>query len=449
MNDSRNRFLNEWAGFVTTAAFKGQLTGQPCQITQAFTIAGPRAGAIELLIGLQAGKVMRALVRDNCAALRQFVPWDFTGEPQAYMHGRALRLEAGWPDDLAETLIRLADLCDKPEGEGRWVAGKSECGATIIPGLNDRTPHFLVAGATGSGKSVALQSAVLQLSANPENEFILCDGKGGESLGALEHLPGVLGPCAIAGPDVRRALGYAVTQMHERGSNGNGRLVVVFDEFQELMEDSVISDLTRKIAAQGRSRHVHLLAATQHPTIDSLGHRSTRRNLTGKCALRVSDSDASRVAVGAKSPRADHLLGAGDCYLTGPGVCHRVQLAYVDDADISAGSQSGLPDWRFTRWPEYEPMRIGQDLPNVVGWHYTGDELAVSIVAASHNEGRPALVKRLVDAELKKPGSDRAARLLNLGRDTHTWLRQNGYAMCTMDDSLPDPQGVRITPAVF
>jgi hypothetical protein len=381
--------------------------------------------------------------------MRQFIPWQFAGEPQVFMAGRYVRCEAGWPSELAERVIRLGDLGQHPRDGGRWIAGKSEAGATIIPGLSDRTPHYLVSGATGSGKSVALRSAVLQLSADPDNAIVLVDGKLGESLRAVERLPGVLGPCAIDGPQVRNALGWAAAEMRRRYEAGyhDGRVIVVVDEFQELVADEVVVGLLRKLTAQGRAARVHCLMATQHPTVSAFGDSSTRRNLVGKVALRVSDSDASRVAVGGKMPRADLLLGAGDAYTVGPGACHRVQMCYVDEREITAGER-GTHDWRFTRWPDYDPESVGQEFPDVA-WKYTGDELAVSIVSATKGEGRPSMVKRLREAELGSPGAERAIRLLRLGRDTNNWLTANSYAVCLSSDTVSDSQNVRIMPDVW
>jgi len=441
---NRDNLLASWAQYLVGAAHSGALTGRPCPISRVETIAGPRAGALEMFVGLEAGRLVRALSRDNCAAMRQFVPWQFAGAPQVFMAGRYVRCEAGWPAELSERLICLGDLGEYPRGGGWWIAGKSETGATIIPGLNDVTPHFLISGATGSGKSVALRSAVLQLSADPDNSIVLCDGKSGESLKVLERLPGVLAPCATDGPAVRNALGWAAAEMRGRYEAGyhTGRVIVVVDEFQELVADQVIVDLLRKLTAQGRAAGVHCLLATQHPTVSAFGDPSTRRNLVGKVALRVSDPDASRVAVGDATPRADRLLGAGDSYTVAPGACHRVQLAYVDEQEITAGEDGGQ-SWRFTRWPDYEPESIGQELPDVA-WKYTGAELAVSIVSAAHGEGRPSLIKRLVEAELGKPGSERAARLLGLGRDVNAWLMGNGYAVCEHKPRKNDGDAVPI-----
>jgi hypothetical protein len=213
-------------------------------------------------------------------------------------------------------------------------------------------------------------------------------------------------------------------RQYEQGCH-NGRVVVVFDEIQEFADDQVVVALMQKIASQGRAAHVHLMCATQHPTVSAFGDPKTRRSLTGKLALRVEDPDASRVAVGGNLPRADFLLGAGDCYAVGSGTAHRIQGAYVDQRDF-AKAETGA--WDFETWPDYQAEAVGQDLPtNEVNWSYSGAELAVSIVSASEGEGRPAMVNRLEAADLGRPGSVRAARLLTLGREAHCWLEDNDY----------------------
>lgn len=428
----RHRLLNQWAQYVANAAQRGALTGNPCDITRIETIAGPRAGALEILAGLHAGDLLRALRKNDAATLRQFVPWRFPGDPQVFMAGRYLRIEAGWPDHLAEKMIRLEDLSPKPEAGGRWVTGKNETGVTVIAGLGDATPHYLVAGTTGSGKSVALRSAVLQLARDPDNAIVLIDGKMGESLRAVEHAPGVVGPCAVEGLQIRGALGWCAKQMRRRYTNGHrGRLICVVDEFQELVADDVVVDLLRRLVAQGRAANVHCLLATQHPTVKAFGDTSIRRNLVGKLALRVGDPDASRVAVGGSTPRADHLLGAGDSYAIGPGACHRVQLAFVDNRTVG---RVGRGDWHLSKWPELLAEDVGRELPGgdveEVGWSYTGEELAHSIIAASHSEGRPTMIDRLDGAGLGRPGAERAIRLLRLGREAHNAIGEQGYAVC-------------------
>jgi len=448
MRQRRVALLAQWGHYVVDAARSGALTGRHCPISRVETIAGPRAGALEIFAGLEAGRLLKALSRNDCAVLRQFIPWSFPGSPQIFMAGRYLRLEAGWRDDMAESLIRLGELGEHPHGGGRWVAGKSETGATVIPGLNDRTPHFLISGQTGSGKSVALRSAVLQLSADSDNTLVLVDGKAGESLRAVERLPGVVGPVAVDGPGVRAALGWAVTQMRQRyeAEYHNGRLVVIFDEFQEMAGDVVVADLLRKLAAQGRAAGVHLLAATQHPTVGAFGDASTRRNLVGKVALRVDDADASGVAVGGNTPRADYLLGAGDSYTISPSACHRVQLVYVDEQEITAGENGGT-SWRFSTWPEFRGEDVGQELPSKRR-SITGDEMGIALVVAANGEGRPAMVERAQGFGIKI-GSTFGRRLHTLAKDTSGWLNENGFAICRRSDSVADPTNVRIVANVW
>ena len=168
--------------------------------------------------------------------------------------------------------------------------------------------------------------------------------------------------------------------------------------------------------------------------------------MAGKAALRVEDSDASRVAVGASSPRADHLLGAGDCYIIKPGVVHRVQMAYVDEASIMAG-ENGHNDWRFTRWPEYNPESVGQELP-IDKWAWKGDEIALGLLSVALGEGRPAMEKR-AKSEGLDVGSTRGRRLLPVCRDAMDWLNDRRYVLCQKSESVENPANVRITPDVW
>jgi len=417
--DRRAEILNDWARRLVNAAHQGQLTGKAIQIRRVETVAGPRAGAVELHAGMNAGRLLRALSADDCALARQFIPFPFAGEPAVYMAGRFVRCEAGWPSDLAETLIRLTDLGAYPRNHGRWIAGKNELGQTVTLGLNDKTPHFLLAGATGSGKSMALRSTVLQLSRDPDNHLVLIDGKWGEGLGPLARLPGVVGPVAVDVIDARAALGWAVQAMKQRYQHPDtpGRVVVVVDEFQELTNDELITESLRRLVAQGRAANVHCLLATQHPALSSFGDPGIRRNLVGRVALRVMDYDASKVVVGGARPRADHLLGAGDAYAIAPAGLHRAQLAYVDNRDFDKAERT---EPELETWPEFEAEDLGQE-PQV-NWSYSGAELGAALLSAVEGDGRPAMCDRLESHGLGRPGAERAIRLLQLARSQRDWL---------------------------
>jgi hypothetical protein len=424
----KRKLLEEWAYFITQNAHAGHLTGgQVCPIGSVEAIAGPRVGALELHAGVNSGRLMKSLAANQCALLRQMIPWHFTGSPQAFMHGRYVRIEAGWPRELATTMVKLSDLSDKPPLGGRFVAGMSEEGDTIVPVLDDRTPHFLISGTTGSGKSVTMRSIALQLSADPRNQLVLIDGKYGDSLRPVQRLAGVVGPCAIEMEAARNALGWVCAQMRQRYLSGKWqtRLVVLIDELQEFIEDALYVSLLQKATAQGRAAQVHCILGTQHPTVDSFGDSRIRRMLPGKIALMVDDPDASRVAVGGALPRADQLLGAGDAYTIGPGSCHRVQIAYADD-DLE---EARFGHWEFPNWPMYEP-EDPRETGEEVNWSYTGAELAVSIISAKEGEGRPTMIRRLEEAELGRPGAERAIRLLDLGREAHGWFTDHDYTVC-------------------
>lgn len=435
MRNIKQGLLRQWADYIDVNARTGALTGKPLAITDIECIIGPRAGAIELLAGLQTRHLLQALRRNNYGDLRQMIPWQFVGEPLAYFSGRWLRLEAGWSNDLSNSLVTLADVSDYPKDHpllsGAWAVGKTDNDSTIRARLSDTSSHFLVAGTTGSGKSMALRCALVQLLADPHNQAVLVDGKMGEGLETVSHLPGVLGPVAVNGSEAIAALGWACAEMRQRYEAGwqDGRLIIVVDEFQELTSDPTFASLLRRLCAQGRAARVHVLAATQHPTVNMFGDPSTRRNLTGKLALRVDDPDSSRVAVGGAMPRADRLLGGGDTYLVGAGFCHRIQGAYVDEQDISKVEDGST--WRFSHWPEYSAERaMGQDLPTGGPQSFTADERACALVAAAHGEGRRLMNERMENFGAEPLGSARAKRCIKEAIEEHDSLTRHGYGIC-------------------
>ncbi len=434
MNDQRHVLLNDFAATIDQAAHSGAFSDvhKPIVIKEIGTIAGPRAGALEITAGLDAGRLLRALAADDCAVLRQFITWAFPFSPTVYMSGRFVRVEAGWPDHLAERAIKVSDLNTRPAGSGRWLAGKNELGRAVTLGLSDHAPHWLIAGTTGSGKSVCLRSMVTQL-AQRGDRLVLIDGKYGEGLRGLDHLPNVIGPLACDVDMARSALAWAVQEMtrrYEHADTTSARIVVVIDEVQELASDAAIVEMVRRVAAQGRAARVSIILATQHPTIEAFGDATTKRNITGRIALRVSDYKASEVAIGQNTPRADWLLGAGDAFCIVPGAIQRTQIAYIERREIDRllTSTPAIAEWPIF---EAEQMPAG----NVAT--YSGAELAVSLVNAYHANGRPALIKALESVGLGKPGNVRADRLLKLGREQLDALHGGGWNLCESGDGLP------------
>ena len=116
---ARQRYLADFGDYVMKSINAGQWTGgKPCAVEACNLISGPRAGALELLAGLEAGKIRQKLAANDCAILRRAITWDFTGDPQAYMHGRYLRLRLGglrdcqrvssdWPIFLTNQMVGM------------------------------------------------------------------------------------------------------------------------------------------------------------------------------------------------------------------------------------------------------------------------------------------------------------------------------------------------------
>ncbi|MBK8113308.1 MAG: type IV secretion system DNA-binding domain-containing protein [Candidatus Accumulibacter sp.] len=432
MTDQRSQLLTQLGSAIDTAARRGAF-GQPIAINAIEAIAGPRAGAVEVNAGLDSGRLMNRLAADDFAAARQFIPWDFPHSPAVYMSGRHVRIEAGWPESLAERSIKVTDLNRKPYGSGRWLAGLNELGRVVTLGLSDHAPHFLVSGTTGSGKTVAVRSLITQLATNGD-QLILIDGKYGEGLAGLSNLPGVIGPLATDLESARSALTWAAQEMqrrYETHDTAAPRLVVVIDELQEFAADPACIEIVRRLAAQGRAARVSLIVTTQHPNADAFGSdASIKRNITGRIALKVSDYKASEVAIGGNTPRADWLLGAGDAYCVVPGVVMRTQIAYLTRSEI-ARHLTAQP--KLSHWPAFSSEQIA-DKPG----QFSARELAYSLLSASNDEGRPTLLRRLSTHD-----GDRARRLHRLGRDILTELETIGVTVC-LSGADPDPAAADI-----
>jgi hypothetical protein len=433
MSEQRQNLITQWAHAIDQATRSGAIFGDASKaitLREIGTITGPRAGALEVDAGLGAGRLLRALGSDDGAIMRQFVPWAFIGDPVCYMAGRFVRIEAGWPDHLAERAIKVSDLNTRPHGSGRWLCGKNELGRVVTLGLSDNAPHFLIAGTTGSGKTVALRSMIAQLS-RAGDQLVLIDLKHGEGLRDLDHLANTIGPLALTIDEARAALGWAVAEMTRRYETHDAhaaRLIVAIDEVQEIADDPICVEAVRKLTAQGRAARVHVILATQHPVNSALGDPTIKRNMSGRIALRVADAKSSEVTIGQSTPRADWLLGAGDCYAIVPGAIQRCQVAYMARQEIE---RQLIAQPLISEWPTYEAEQLNGAPTS--GATYNGIELAISLINAQSAGGRPALVKQLIGAGQPKPGSDRAARLLALGREQFTALSDQGYALSKIE----------------
>lgn len=431
--NTKTQLLNQWATSLCLAAHDRILSRNQIIIRSVQGIAGPRAGALHVDAGLDAGKLLKILKQNEYALHRQFIPWQFPGQPSIYMSGRYIRLEAGWADHLAEKDIPLHTLPQYPKGNGRWIAGKNESGATITLGLNDGVPHWLFGGQTGSGKSFAMLLAIAQLSKDENNKIILLDAKYGQGLSPLANIPNLVGPLATSPTDIKAALAWSCLEMrrrYEQADYNSPRLIIFFDEIQELTgdrSDEEIVYMIRKLATQGRAAKVHLIIGTQKPTHKAFTSNTIKDNLIGRLAFCVASYDESRVVIGKSTPRADHLLGQGDAFAVVPSATQRTQLAYIPTINLNQYNTTN-PN-RLTAWPTYSLEDFGNLPPKQTKpTRFNGKEIAVALLAAKQNSGRPTLQKLLKKFGLSA-GNSKATHLLKLGRQTNTAITEVGLEL--------------------
>jgi len=242
---------------------------------------------------------------------------------------------------------------------GRFVVGQQPDGEVLCADLSDSsTPHLLVAGQSGSGKSVLLQSivaALLQFHGPEAIRFVLVDPKRVTFNGAsfrsavAAHLEG---PIRAGLEDTLPVIEQLVDVMEERyklfesaqvmdieefneqakAADRLNRRVLVIDEFQDLFTDKSSSQTffagVRRLGAKARAAGVHLILATQRPDRDTVPP-IIKSNLGGKIALQVASQTNSRIILDQNG--AERLLGKGDLLASlGRGVV-RAQAPLLSD----------------------------------------------------------------------------------------------------------------------
>lgn len=224
-----------------------------------------------------------------------------------------------------------------------------------------KAPHMLVAGSTGSGKSVCLNIMLLSLlyKNSPEDvKLILIDPKKVE-FAIYEGIPHLMLPSVITEPEkAASALNWAVNEMERRYrmfqqvklrdigeynacepvKNGERDkmpyIVIVVDELADLMAvvKRDIEDKIQRLAAKARSAGIHLVLATQRPSIDVVTG-TIKNNLPVRIAFRVSSFTDSKTVI--DSAGAEKLLGRGDMLYCASGASpKRIQSPFVDTPEV-------------------------------------------------------------------------------------------------------------------
>jgi DNA segregation ATPase FtsK/SpoIIIE, S-DNA-T family len=305
--------------------------------------------------------------------------------------------------------------------------GKDISGTPTVTDLA-QIPHLLIAGATGSGKSVGLNSMIcsMLLNATPgEVKFIMIDPKMLE-LSVYDGIPHLIAPVVTHPKQAAAALRWAVAEMERRyrllaehGVRSLDRynqthpdarlpyLVVVIDELADLMlvARRDVEDALTRLAQMARASGIHLLVATQRPSVDVLTG-IIKANFPARLSFQVASRTDSRTILDAIG--AERLLGKGDMLFLPPGTSTLVRIhgAYVSETEI----KRVVDDLRAQQTPIYEtslctPQVDDHTAPGVVDAKY---DAAVAVVARL-GQASASLIQRHL-----RIGYTRAARLLEV-----------------------------------
>ena len=307
--------------------------------------------------------------------------------------------------------------------------GKSISGIPIIGDLTSM-PHLLVAGTTGSGKSVCINTIITSLlyKLSPELcKLILIDPKMLE-LSAYEGIPHLLSPVITDAKKATSALGWTVKEMNNRyklmskvgvrnidGYNEKHKLkmpyiVVVVDEMSDLMlvAGKEIENYIQKLSQMARAAGIHIIMATQRPSVDVITG-TIKANFPTRVSFQVSSKIDSRTILGEQG--AEQLLGKGDMlFMSSANRIIRIHGPYVSEQEIEKISSvlraQGKPDY-------IEDITISS---NNLGDEITiseeeGDALyneAINIVKSEGKASTSFLQRKL------QIGYNRAARIIDM-----------------------------------
>ena len=284
------------------------------------------------------------------------------------------------PNDIRE-VVSLKDIIVSKEYEKSKLPltialGKDIQGNPVCTDLH-KLPHLLVAGTTGSGKSVAIHSMIISLlyKSNPTDlKMLLVDPKMLE-LNVYEGIPHLLNPVITDMKQAANGLRWCVQQMEKRyrmmselgvrniqsynktiSENGQiGKklkldgneeeeisyheklpyIVVVIDEYADMMftVGKKVEEFIIRLAQKARAAGIHLILATQRPSVDVITGL-IKANIPTRIALQVSSHIDSRTII--DNMGAEQLLGNGDMLFIGPGtrIIERIHGAYVSDQEV-------------------------------------------------------------------------------------------------------------------
>jgi S-DNA-T family DNA segregation ATPase FtsK/SpoIIIE len=299
---------------------------------------------------------------------------------------RTLRIEAPVPGksvvgievpNLAIGMVTLKDVAEtamfKDASSKLTVAlGRDVAGSPIVADLA-KLPHLLIAGQTGSGKSVSINSIIcsLLMTATPDDvRLILADPKRVE-LAGFNNIPHLVVPVVTDHDKILNALYWAVGEMDRRyrlfaratarnidaynamrtGPDRVPYIVLIVDELADLMMSAPIQveKAITRLAQLARATGIHLVVATQRPSVDVITGL-IKANIPARIAFATASSIDSRTILDMTG--AEKLLGRGDMLVLPPDVPKpiRAQGVFVSDREIEAVTRH----WKMQRDPRYK-----------------------------------------------------------------------------------------------
>jgi len=357
----------------------------------------------------------------------------------------SLRIEAPIPGkDLVgveipnerRTIVHLREVLVSPEfakikSPMRLSLGRDVAGNAVITDLSDM-PHLLIAGATGSGKSVAMNTFLISLlyqNSPTELKFILIDPKRVELM-SYNGIPHLLTPVITDAEKALSALRWAVAEMMRRYgelskkgfrsiSEYNAKevekmpkIVIVVDELADLMMRQFKKDTEAaicRLAQMARSVGMHLIIATQRPSVDVITGL-IKANIPTRIAFAVTSAVDSRTIL--DSIGAEDLLGKGDMLFSNSSLARprRIQGIFVSSEEINRVTNR----IKLQGQPEYDESILeeadGEDIPGLPDYEGDGgnvNEQAIEIIRQSGKASASLLQRRL------SIGYARAARILD------------------------------------
>ncbi|MEG0291426.1 MAG: DNA translocase FtsK [Anaerovoracaceae bacterium] len=290
------------------------------------------------------------------------------------LRARSIRMEAPIPGKAAvgievenenREMVSIGELVDSPEFTSHesklvFTVGRDIGGKAIVADLG-KMPHLLIAGATGSGKSVCINSIITSIlyKASPEEvKMVLIDPKMVE-LGNYNGIPHLLIPVVTDATKAAAALNWAVAEMTNRYKKfakegvrdikGYNKLmiknkqddevlpkiVVIIDELADLMmvASNQVEDSICRLAQLARAAGMHLIVATQRPSVDVITGL-IKANIPSRIAFMVSSQIDSRTII--DMPGAEKLVGNGDMLFKPQDLNKplRVQGPYISDSEV-------------------------------------------------------------------------------------------------------------------